>query len=66
MSNELETEFSELIDDDDAFVLLVFNMSQELVQEKSGKEAEALNMIVGSSFALYHAINHYKEVKNGT
>ena len=62
--NELETEFQEVIEDG-GFALLVFNMAQDLVQEKDGKEAQALNMMVGASFALYHAIRYYQEVKNG-
>ena len=60
----LEAEFLEFIEDD-AFALVVFNMAQDLVQESKDKEAQALNMIVGSSFALYHAIQNYKEIKNG-
>lgn len=60
----LEAEFLEFIEDD-AFALVVFNMAQDLVQESKEKEAQALNMVVGSSFALYHAIQNYKEIKNG-
>lgn len=64
MSN-LEKEFKEFIDTDDAYIMVIFNIAQELVQEKEGKEAQALNMIVGSSFALLNAIQNYKEIKNG-
>lgn len=64
MNDELETDFHEILEDD-SMILVIFNMAQELVQESTGKNAQALNMIVGSSFALYHAIQNYKEIKNG-
>lgn len=60
--DELEAEFKEAISED-GLILVIFNMAQELVQEKSGKEAQALNIVVGSSFALLHAIQNYREVK---
>jgi hypothetical protein len=66
MVEELEKEFIDLLNDDSTGVVsIIFGMSQEIVQEKDGKEAQALNMIVGASFALVHAINNYKEIKNG-
>ena len=52
--------------EDDGLILAIFSEAQELVQENENeKEMQALNMIVGSSFALFHAIQHYKEIKNG-
>ena len=63
---QLKAEFNELVEDNDALVLVLFNMAQDLVQDvEDTKEAEALNIITGSAFALYHALQHYKEVKNG-
>ena len=64
--SKLEKEFQEFIEDD-AFVSVVFSMAQDLVQDPTleADEAQALNIIVGSSFALVHAINNYKEIKNG-
>lgn len=66
MNSELEKEFQELIKEDDALISIIFNLAQELVQEQDPnlKEVQALNIIVGSSFALLHAINNYKEIKN--
>lgn len=62
---KIEKELKELLDDD-SYVLIIFNLAQEIVQTcENQKEAEALNIITGSSFALYHAIQHYKEVKYG-
>lgn len=65
-SSELEKEFEEAISED-ALVLMIFSMAQDLVQTKkeNAKDLKALNMIVGASFALYHAIEYYKEVKHG-
>lgn len=60
---DLKAEFEEVIED--ASPLLIFNMAQDLVQDAEGKEAQALNLIVGSSFALCHALNYYKEVTDG-
>lgn len=66
MSNELEKEFKEIIQED-GLILVIFNMAQELVQikEPETKEAQALNIITGSAFALLYAIKNYKEIKNG-
>jgi hypothetical protein len=60
-----DAELQEIIEDD-ALISIVFNMAQELVQEQDPrlKEVQALNIIVGSSFALLHAIQNYKEIKN--
>lgn len=56
---------AELINDETE-VLMIFNLSQELVQTCENKdEAQALNIMTGSSFALLHAIKRYKEVKDG-
>lgn len=64
MTNKLEKEFREVLDDD-ALILLIFNMAQDLVQikEPESKECQALNIITGSAFALLHAIKNYKEIK---
>ena len=63
--SELEKEFLEFIDDD-GYILILYNMTQDLVQdEQNPKKQQLYNMIVGSSFALYHAIQMYKENTNG-
>lgn len=64
---ELEKQFNEYIDGDDSYILVLFNMAQDLVQykQKEPENARALNMIVGSAFALYHALQTYKEIENG-
>ena len=66
MNEELETEFQEILSED-GLILLMFNMAQDLVQVKDpeSKECQALNIIVGNAFALFHAIKNYKEIKNG-
>lgn len=65
MSN-LEKDFNEVIEDEGQ-VMIIFSIAQELVQNKDPelKETQALNIIVGNSFALLHAIRNYKEIKNG-
>lgn len=61
---DLSKELDEILDTDMcAALMIMFNMAQDLVQEKEGKEAQALNILVGSSFALMHAIDNYKEIK---
>lgn len=62
----LEAEFQEVIAEDGQ-LQVIFSMAQELVQDKDPelKEVQALNIIVGASFALLHAIRNYKEIKDG-
>lgn len=60
----LNEQFSEFIEDE-GYLLILYNMAQDLVQDSDGKQAAALNIIVGTSFALLHAIRNYKEIKNG-
>lgn len=61
---ELEKELDNVLAES-GIVTLIFSMTQDLLQTKKGKEEQALNIIMGSSFALLNAINNYKEIKNG-
>lgn len=60
----LDEQFNDLIQDE-GYLLVMYNMAQDLVQECEDKRATQLNIIVGTSFALLHAIRNYKEINNG-
>jgi hypothetical protein len=52
--------------EEDGLILAIFSTAQDMVQELDGGEvARLLNIITGSSFALFQAIQSYKEIKNG-
>ena len=64
---QYQQDFDRYLNEDEGLVTIIFDMAQTLVQdaEPDSKETQALNIIVGSSFALLHAIKNYKEIRNG-
>lgn len=64
---QYQRDFDRYLNEDEGLVSIIFDMAQTLVQdaEPENKETQALNIIVGSSFALLHAIKNYKEIRNG-
>lgn len=64
--NKIEKDFEEILEED-GMIQVIFEISQELVQDidQISEESRILNIIVGSSFSLWQAIQRYKEIKNG-
>lgn len=64
--NKIEKDFEEILEED-GMIQVIFQISQELVQDTDqiSEESRILNIIVGSSFSLWQAIQRYKEIKNG-
>lgn len=64
--SELEKDLNECIEEI-GIVIAMYSVSQELVRVKNpdSEETRLLNIIVGTSFALFQAAQRYKEIKNG-